>query len=39
MVVDLEQDPRFVTDDMIRTWAPDDLWQVARPLIPAPAKR
>jgi hypothetical protein len=39
MVVDLEQDLRFVTDDMIRTWAPDDLWQVARPLTPAPAKR
>jgi transposase len=25
-----------VTDDMIRTWAPDDFWQVAQPLIPVP---
>jgi transposase len=24
---------------MIRTWAPDDFWQVVRPLIPVPAKR
>ncbi len=24
---------------MIRTWAPDDFWQVAQPLIPMPAKR
>lgn len=24
---------------MIRTWAPDDFWQVAQPLIPVPAKR
>jgi transposase len=32
----------FVTamiDDMVRTWAPDDFWQVAQPLIPVPAKR
>ena len=28
-----------MTEDMIRTWAPDDLWQVAQPLIPVPAKR
>ena len=26
-------------DDMVRTWAPDDFWQVAQPLIPVPAKR
>ena len=24
---------------MIRTWAPDDFWQVAQPLIPVPAPR
>ena len=24
---------------MIQTWAPDDLWQVAQPLIPVAAKR
>ena len=24
---------------MIRTWAPDDFWQVAEPLIRVPAKR
>ncbi len=24
---------------MIRTWAPDDFWQVAQPLIPIPAGR
>ncbi len=24
---------------MVRTWAPDDFWQVAQPLIPVPAKR
>jgi transposase len=24
---------------MIRTWAPDDFWQVAQPLIPIPALR
>jgi transposase len=28
-----------VTEDMIRAWAPDDFWQVARPLIPVPAPR
>ena len=26
-------------EDMIRTWAPDDFWQVAQRLIPAPAAR
>jgi transposase len=26
-------------EDMIRTWAPDDFWQVAQPLIPLPVKR
>ena len=26
-------------EDMIRTWAPDDFWQVAEPLIRVPAKR
>ena len=24
---------------MVRTWAPDDFWQIAQPLIPVPAKR
>jgi transposase len=24
---------------MIRTWAPDDFWEMAQPLIPVPAKR
>lgn len=24
---------------MVRTWAPDDFWQVAQPLIPVPARR
>jgi transposase len=24
---------------MIRTWAPDDFWRVAQPLIPVPARR
>jgi transposase len=28
-----------VIEDMIRTWAPDDFWQVAQPLIPTPARR
>jgi transposase len=28
-----------MSDDMIRTWAPDDFWQVAQPLIPVPAPR
>jgi transposase len=28
-----------VVEDMIQTWAPDDLWQVAQPLIPVAAKR
>lgn len=42
MVADLRQDLCFVTamiDDMVRTWAPDDFWQIAQPLIPVPAKR
>jgi transposase len=39
MVADLRHDLRSVTDDMVRTWAPDDLWQVAQPLIRVPAKR
>jgi transposase len=42
MVADLRQDLCFVTamiDDMVRTWAPDDFWQLAQPLIPVPAKR
>jgi hypothetical protein len=26
-------------EDMIQTWAPDDLWAVAQPLIPVAAKR
>jgi transposase len=28
-----------VVEDMVGTWAPDDLWQVAQPLIPVPAPR
>ncbi|MEJ3750060.1 transposase [Actinomycetes bacterium KLBMP 9797] len=28
-----------MSDDMIRTWAPDDFWQAAQPLIPIPAAR
>jgi transposase len=28
-----------VVEDMIQTWAPDDLWQVAQPLIPVAPKR
>ena len=24
---------------MIRTWAPDDLWEIAQPLIPVPPRR
>jgi transposase len=28
-----------VVEDMIQTWAPDDLWRVAQPLIPVVAKR
>ncbi|MGS2620114.1 IS5 family transposase [Micromonospora sp. LZ34] len=24
---------------MVRTWAPDDFWEIAQPLIPVPAKR
>jgi transposase len=28
-----------VIEDMVRTWAPDDLWEIARPLIPAPPQR
>lgn len=39
MVVDLRHELRSVTYDMIRTWAPNDLRQVAQPLIPVPAKR
>jgi transposase len=39
MVGGLRHDLDFVTDGMVRTWAPDDLWQVAQPLIPVPAKR
>lgn len=38
----LRHDLRFVTvvvENMVRTWAPDDFWQVAQPLIPVPAKR
>jgi transposase len=38
----LGHDLRFVTaadENMVRTWAPDDFWQVARPLIPVPAPR
>jgi transposase len=37
--VDLRQDLRFVVEDMVRIWAPDDFWQVAQPLIPVPAAR
>jgi transposase len=36
---DLRQDLRFVVEDMVHTWAPDDFWQVAQPLIPIPAAR
>jgi hypothetical protein len=39
MVGGLRHDLDFVTDGMVPTWAPDDLWQVAQPLIPVPAKR
>jgi transposase len=28
-----------VVDDMIRTWAPEELWNVAQPLIPVPPPR
>jgi transposase len=29
-----------VVEDMIRTWAPDELWEIAQPLIPAgPVRR
>jgi transposase len=28
-----------VVDDMIRTWAPDDFWSAALPLIPVPPPR
>jgi len=28
-----------VVEDMVRTWAPDDFWQVAQPLIPVPPPR
>lgn len=24
---------------MVRTWAPDDFWQIAQPLIPVPVRR
>ena len=35
----LGHDPRSV-DDVIRTWAPDELWDLAAPLIPpAPRRR
>jgi transposase len=37
--VDLRQDLHSVVEDMVRTWAPDDFWQVAQPLIPVPAVR
>lgn len=30
---------RAVVEEMVRTWAPDDLWEVARPLIPVQALR
>jgi hypothetical protein len=36
---DLRHDLHSVIEDMIRTWAPDDFWQVAQPLIPVPAPR
>jgi len=39
---DLRHDRLFVADaieDMIHTWAPDDFWRVAQPLIPVPARR
>src|SRR4051812_46739685 len=39
MVADLGQDLGSVNDAMTRTWAPDDFWQVAQPLIPVPAPR
>jgi transposase len=35
----LRQDLRFVVEDMVGTWAPDDFWQVAQPLLPVPAAR
>ena len=41
-VCGLGHDLLFVADvveDMIQTWAPDDLWAVAQPLIPVAAKR
>jgi transposase len=28
-----------VVEDMVKTWAPDDFWQVAQPLIPVPPPR
>jgi transposase len=28
-----------VIEDMVRTWAPDDLWEIAQPLIPVPPRR
>jgi transposase len=42
MVVSLRHDLHSVTvviDDMVCTWAPDDFWQLAQPLIPVPAAR
>jgi transposase len=39
IAVHLRHDLLFVIEDMIRTWAPDDFWQVAQPLIPTPARR
>lgn len=28
-----------LVDDMTRTWAPDDFWEIAQPLLPVPARR
>lgn len=28
-----------IVDDMIQSWAPDDFWQLAQPLIPVQVKR
>lgn len=39
MVGDLGHDLGFVIEDMVRTWAPDDFWQAAQPLIPVPPPR
>jgi hypothetical protein len=33
MIADLVQDFGSVSQNMIRTWAPDDFWLVAQPLI------